>query len=203
MKLLERFHERSIFSRRVAILAREFSSMLPINASVLDVGSGDGQLAARIMATRSDLKIEGVDVLVRPSTAIPVHQFDGTSLPFASRSFDCVMLCDVIHHIDDPNPLLREITRVARTAVVIKDHYSEHWLDEQVLRAMDWVGNARHGVALPYNYWSRAQWDRTYASLGLEIDASNDRLHLYSLPLDFVFGRRLHFITRLTADPSR
>lgn len=198
MKVVERYHERQIFGRRVLALAGHFADLLPQNASVLDVGSGDGRLAETILKRRPDLRIEGVDVMVRPKTAIPVREFDGTNLPYGDDAFDVVMLCDVVHHIVDPIPLLREIVRVAAGQVVIKDHYCESRLDLLTLRLMDWVGNARHGVALPYNYWSRQKWADAFATLGVAPLTTRDRLHLYQPPLEWGFGRSLHFITALS-----
>jgi SAM-dependent methyltransferase len=198
VNVVDLYHDKFVFGRRVSVLSRHFAEVLPQNATVLDVGSGDGQLAVAIMRQRPDVRIEGVDVLVRPATAIPVRQFDGTELPFEDRCYDAVMLCDVIHHIIDPLPLLREVRRVAGSAVAIKDHYCESRLDFATLRFMDWVGNAKHGVALPYNYWPRRQWLETFATLGLTIAEVRERLDIYTPPLELVFGRGLHFVARLS-----
>ncbi|HYK03547.1 MAG TPA: class I SAM-dependent methyltransferase [Thermoanaerobaculia bacterium] len=198
MNVVDRYHDKFVFGRRVSVLSRHFAEVLPKNARVLDVGSGDGQMAVAIMRQRPDLQIEGVDVLIRPTTAIPVRQFNGTELPFGDGSYDTVMLCDVIHHIVDPMPLLREVRRVAASAVAIKDHYSESRFDFATLRFMDWVGNAKHGVALPYNYWSRRQWSEAFETLGLTVAETRERLDIYIPPLELVFGRGLHFVTRLS-----
>ena len=107
--------------------------------------------------------MSGIDVLVRPETKIPVQPFDGQRIPFADGAFDAVSFVDVLHHTDDPIVLLREAVRVAKTAVVIKDHLADGVLARPTLRFMDWVGNAGHGVVLPYNYWTQPQWSRAFA----------------------------------------
>jgi len=62
---------------------------------------------------------------------------------------------------------------------------------------MDWVGNARHSVRLPYNYWTREQWSRAFAALNVDVRVMNDRLALYPPLLNQLFGRSLHFVAQL------
>ena len=61
---------------------------------------------------------------------------------------------------------------------------------------MDWVGNARHGIALPYNYWPKEKWFEVFDALGLTVRFWNTKLGLYR-PLGWLFGRGLHFIALL------
>lgn len=197
MSLLDSIHGRHIFQRRVRVLSQHLAEVLPPNASVLDVGCGDGLIAKRILARRPDLQLRGLDVFIRPHTHVPVDPFDGVTLPCADRSIDCVMFVDVLHHTPDPAQLLREAARVARRAIVLKDHTCEGLLARPTLRLMDWVGNARHGVVLPYNYWTLAQWRQAFAKLRLHQANWRDRLKLYAFPLNLLFERQLHFITRL------
>lgn len=197
MTLIERIHGGYVHGRRVEVLSRSLAELLPEGARVFDVGCGDGLLASLVLGRRPDLTIEGLDVLVRPTTHIPVAHFDGRTLPMESGSVDAVVMVDVIHHIDDPMPLLREAVRVARRCLVIKDHTRDGWLAGPTLSLMDHVGNARHGVALPHNYWPRARWDRVIEDLGLTVGVWKDRLGLYPGPADWIFGRSLHFLARL------
>jgi SAM-dependent methyltransferase len=164
---------------------------------VLDVGSGDGWLASLIAEQNPTLRLRGLDTLVRPGARIPIAPFDGHRIPEVDGGVDVVMFVDVLHHTEDPMELLTEAARVARRAVVIKDHLRNGILAGPTLRAMDWVGNARHGVVLPYNYWSRAQWMDAFRALGLSIQDWTTALRLYPAPLDWIFGRSLHFAARL------
>lgn len=45
----------------------------------------------------------------------------GTSLPFADASFDVVCEFAVLHHVADPNAVVKEMLRVAKKAVIISD----------------------------------------------------------------------------------
>jgi SAM-dependent methyltransferase len=198
MSVIGRIHGSYVHSRRVRVLCDHLACFIPEQASVLDVGTGDGLLASLLLERRPDLTIEGVDVLPRPTSHIPVRFFDGRCLPCASKSFDVVLFVDVLHHTKDPMVLLREAVRVARRALVIKDHCRQGFAAGLTLRIMDIVGNARHGVSLPYNYWSRAQWKTAAESLQVRTEKMLTELKLYPSFADWIFGRSLHFLTQMS-----
>ena len=194
---VERVHERFIVTRRGRVLSAHAADMLPLEARVLDVGCGDGRLAALIKQQRPDLTIAGIDVLARPGSFIPVELFDGTTIPYEAGSFDAVMFVDTLHHTADPAVLLREGIRVAKRGLLIKDHTRDGLLAGPTLRFMDEVGNARHGVALPHVYWSRSEWMDAFGTLGLRVEDWRPRLGLYPWPGSWVFERALHFMAWL------
>lgn len=197
MGLIEAVHGRYVHKRRTLVLSDWCSRLIPLNSAVLDVGCGDGRIARLIADKRPDISIRGIDVRERNDAVMPIDTFDGKSIPYDERSFDVVMFVDVLHHANEPVTLLREAVRVARRAIVIKDHIAEGSFDCLTLRVMDWVGNARHGVALPYDYWSLAKWHCVFDELGLTINSWESNLKLYPLPADLILGRTLHFIALL------
>ena len=194
-------HDRGILRRRVTALASAIAPLLPESARVLDVGCGDGLLDQALLAVRPDLRIEGVDVLVRPHTPIPIREFDGSHLPFGAGEFDVAMAIDVFHHADDAEELMQEMKRVTRGWLVIKDHFLHGFPSELTLRAMDWVGNSRHGVRLPFSYWSEAEWQSAWDRCGIRPVSLLRHLHLYPFPLSLIFERDLHFIAVLEPTP--
>ena len=196
-QLLNEVHDKLVFRRRVKVLSTTMSEFLT-SGSVLDVGTGDGLIASLIMNGRRDLSIEGVDVLKRPRTHIPVLAFNGNELPFENDSFDCVMFVDVLHHADKPEKLLAEAVRVSKDSIVIKDHLLEGRFAGATLRLIDWVGNRGHDVELPYNYLTRSRWHHIFREANLKIEAFSDRLNLYPAPATWLFDRNLHFVARLT-----
>jgi len=202
MSIIGRIHGSCVHSRREGVLCSHLASFIPEHASVLDVGTGDGLLAKLLSERRPDLALEGVDVLPRPTSHIPVRLFDGQSLPYPNKSFDVVLLVDVLHHTTDPVLLLREAVRVATRALVIKDHSRQGFAAGLTLRLMDMVGNARHGVSLPYNYWSPSQWQEAAEALQLRTDKKLTDLKLYPRFADWIFGRSLHFIAHLSVPQS-
>jgi SAM-dependent methyltransferase len=195
-RVIGALHGKMVFSRRVEVLADQIAALLPANSSLLDIGAGSGDVAAAILARLPDLRYEGVDVLVRPNAVIPVTQFDGQHLPFDDSTFDFALLVDVLHHTDDPERVMAEAARVARR-LIIKDHYRDGLFGSQRLRFMDWVGNAPHGVRLPYNYLGRRQWADIWHRLDLKPKILRKDFRLYRQPLEFFFGGSLHFIVEL------
>jgi SAM-dependent methyltransferase len=203
MTLVGRVHDGVVRGRRVRVLAALAARLVPHGARVLDIGTGDGQIAAALAANRPDVAIEGLDVLVRPDAAIPVTRFDGRTIPRPAASVDVVTLFDVLHHADDPAALLAEASRVASGCVIVKDHVVGARLSRAVLTLMDEVGNRRHGVALPYHYLSAAQWSELIERLRLTPASWQvGGLGLYPWPASAVFGGRLHVLARLDVPAS-
>ncbi|MGI9442647.1 MAG: class I SAM-dependent methyltransferase, partial [Rubripirellula sp.] len=108
---IESIHESYVKSRRLTVLADHFAELIPDQSTVMDVGSGDGGLAAAIIARKPTLRFKGIDTLVRENTGIPVEEFDGRTIPSANDTSDYVLFSDVLHHTEDPMILLREAAR--------------------------------------------------------------------------------------------
>ncbi|HEX4865125.1 MAG TPA: methyltransferase domain-containing protein, partial [Acidimicrobiales bacterium] len=202
VNIIGRTHGRLVHQRRVRVLASRLARLLPNEGTVLDIGCGDGLLDKLIMESHPNVEVHGIDVAVRPEAHVPVELFDGTVIPHPAGSFDVALLVDVVHHADHPAALLAEAARVGRSAVIVKDHLSDAWLADERLRLMDQIGNRAHGVSIPYNYWSSDEWSEAFTSLSLEPTVWETELHLYPPVIDWIFGRSLHFITRLEREAA-
>lgn len=93
--------------------------------SVIDVGCGSGFLLEKLLEKNSGLKVSGLDI---SPVAIKKAQEKGLDcklyditepLPFADNSFDSALLLDVLEHMFQPEPVLKEAARVARGYVYI------------------------------------------------------------------------------------
>lgn len=79
----------------------------------LDVGCGIGDfLRYRPDSTGVDINPATVDWCTRQG--LDARLMTPNTLPFEAGSFDSAMLDNVLEHLDDPAPLLREIHRVLR-----------------------------------------------------------------------------------------
>jgi SAM-dependent methyltransferase len=184
-------------ARRSRVLLRHLLELMPPDARILDVGCGDGLIDEMVMAARPESSIQGIDIFLRPQLRMPVLKYDGVRIPHSDQSFDVVLLLDVMHHTIDPMQLLTEARRVSRKYIIIKDHNRDGFAAGSLLRFMDWVANAPHGVVLPYNYWSSGQWRSAFGVLGLKMSEYRGQLGLYPFPGNWVFERSLHFIAKL------
>jgi SAM-dependent methyltransferase len=202
MSSVQRLHARLVHDRRVEILARHLAPLFPANATVLDVGCGDGRVTASVAAARGDLTMTGLDIIVRPNARVPVRAFDGVTIPLPNDAVDAVLLVDVLHHTPDPLHLLCEARRVAKRLIVVKDHLRQGLAARATLQFMDWVGNASHGVPLPYNYWTPGEWRSGLKQAGLTATSWRTELGLYPRPARWVFERSLHFVAALQKDPE-
>jgi SAM-dependent methyltransferase len=198
-KIVKPIHSSTVSKRRIRQLSSHLTQLL-LNQQILvglDVGSGSGELAHNLEVNYPNLKMFGVDVLLREDTAIEVVKFDGERLPFADKSYDFVILIDVLHHTQEPLELLQECVRVSRQFILIKDHICESCWDRVRLSFMDWVGNRAYDVQLPYNYLSENQWMTLYGQTGLVCERKINKLRLYPQPFSLIFDSYLHFLAKL------
>jgi SAM-dependent methyltransferase len=195
--LFNRVHDGYVHRRRTDVLATRLSQLLPRDAEVVDIGTGDGLIAKKVLDLRPDLRLKATEVLVRPDQHVPVEPFDGRTLPFADDAFDAAMLVDVLHHTDDVVGLLGEAKRVSRGLIVLKDVMAEGALSRETLHLMERLANTAHGISIPDTFWRKDEWDDAFARLGLTVESWNGRLGLYPFPASLVFERRFHFIALL------
>jgi SAM-dependent methyltransferase len=86
---------------------------------ILDLGTGEGQLARRLAAAEAGRAVIGLDSSsaqlsnARAEGGGPEWiQARGEALPFADGTFDAIVCCLVIEHAADPDALLGEAARV-------------------------------------------------------------------------------------------
>lgn len=193
--LIGKLHYHSIFLRRAEVLASVIAPLLP-SGKILDVGAGNGMIGKKLLEIRSDLAIEGIDIHLRPAPLIEITGFDGQHIPFENNHFTAVMLIDVLHHTDNFLSLLAECLRVSSGNVLIKDHFYANSIEWATLRFLDWVGNKPYDVRLPYNYFTRAEWEIGLEDLGT---IEKKRLEcipgMYPFPLQKLIGRKIQFLS--------
>jgi SAM-dependent methyltransferase len=161
---------------------------------VLDVGCGEGQLARRIASHGAS--VIGLDPT--PSQTHEAHvraggpqyaQAGAEALPLRSNSFDAVLMCLVLEHLDPFEPAIDEIARVLEPGgrfVLMLNHPllqtpGSGWIDDQILEEQYWrVGpyledDARleevaPGIELPFVHRPLSRYVQAMSAVGLLID---------------------------------
>jgi ubiquinone/menaquinone biosynthesis C-methylase UbiE len=113
---------------------------------VLDIGTGEGQLARR--AALAGSVVTGVDPTeaqileaVRRGGDVTYARASASALPFADAAFDAAVACLVFEHIDDVDDAIAEVARVVAPGgrfVFFLNHPliqtpGSGWIDDQVL----------------------------------------------------------------------
>lgn len=198
--LMKQMH-KSIYDCRSRVLVREICPHLQVGDRILDVGCGTGALGRAIMDSSvcpEGVQVEGLERARRGNEAIPVHAYDGVTMPFADDSVDVVMLADVLHHEEDPIRLLSEARRVARRAVIVKDHLLGAPFAHARISLLDWAANAPHGVPCLYRYNTVSDWEDWYRKAGLTVKQELRSMKLYPPAYNWFFGNNLQYFAVTT-----
>ncbi len=127
--------------------------------TVLEIGAGDGFLAARLAEIA---EVTAIDIPGAPhagSRLFPVTEYDGEHIPYPDGSFDMVFSSNVLEHIAHIIAFQSEIRRVLKPGGV-----AVHVVPSASWRI--WTSFA-HYPALPKNIWRRlARGDPRGASGG-------------------------------------
>jgi SAM-dependent methyltransferase len=119
--------------------------------SLLDVGAGTGRGLRFLMQHRPEMRLAGVEPVeelrnIACSKGIPAEWLvsgNGYKLPFPDESFDIVTEFGVLHHVEKPELLVREMIRVARYGVFLSDtnNLGQGRLSGRLLKnAFYWLG---------------------------------------------------------------
>lgn len=96
-----------------------------VDGTILDLGCGDGSIDRLLAELSPGKKITGVDLEAHDQWRIKTPsnlKFQANSiykLPFKAKSFDVVMMKDVLHHMPEPEKILAEVARLAKKQVLV------------------------------------------------------------------------------------
>jgi ubiquinone/menaquinone biosynthesis C-methylase UbiE len=97
--------------------------------SVLDVGAGTGRVIVELHKRYPGLRVTGIE----PVTALREQGYskgilkndliegDGKKMEFPENQYDMVCAFGILHHIDKPEQVIKEMIRVSKYAIFISD----------------------------------------------------------------------------------
>lgn len=109
---------------------------LNIQDSILDIGSGDGCTATKLRQLGYS-HVQALDIVDKHKCGCDAPTlFDGTGIPFPSKSFDVTVCAYVLHHAPNQVSLLDEIRRVTRKYLLL--------FEDTPVTTADWLLAKKH-----------------------------------------------------------
>lgn len=130
----------------------EYLSTLPKGSSILDVGCAEGSTIQYLQRIFGDHFIyTGIDLSeTRINKAkdknIPNSHFivsNAETIPFEENSFDCVLSSQVLEHVNNPDSMIKEISRVLKDSgyfqvdTVFKKRWAKYFYRSPIGFALD------------------------------------------------------------------
>ncbi len=128
-------------------------------AKVLDAGCGEGFVVERLKKDLScditglDIESKALAVARKKNPSVNFHEASVYELPFEDKSFDLVILSEVLEHLETPEVALKEIGRVTKRHVLISVPHEPIWRVGNMarLKYLDSFGNTPGHI----NHWTR------------------------------------------------
>ena len=192
--LIGLMHRKLAYEPRIAALSARIAAHIGPGQRLLDVGCGSGSLARALAAQVPGLHIEGAERAPRGQEGFPVHRCDAAALPVGDKSFDVVVVADMLHHDRQPLNILKECGRVARSLVIVKDHLRRGLFSYWRICLLDWAANTPYGVPCLFRYHNMNEWRTILRDANLEVVSIADRMDLYHWLVNWCFGKGLHIL---------
>jgi ubiquinone/menaquinone biosynthesis C-methylase UbiE len=141
--------------------------------TLLDAGCGEGELLrrgvleARVAPVCLDLQTESLADLRATTGQKRLICGSVAALPFPARSFDAVLCMEVLEHLEDPASAVRELARVAGSALILSVPYEPYFRMGNLLRGkyLRHLGNFPEHV----QHWNMHTFENFLSSVLKEI----------------------------------
>ena len=158
--LIDRFHDK---------ITGLVTNLAP--STLLDAGCGEGFVAEIFRKAMPSLQITGFD-FHEPSAKLAAARNPGGTFTAGDiydiqqedNSFDVVCCFEVLEHLHEPEKALKEMTRVAKTAVVFSVPHEPFFCLANAARGKNWDIRPRGSDPDHRNFWSRKEFGEFVSS---------------------------------------
>lgn len=164
---------------------------LPVDHRLLEVGCGPGESTRKILGflqgqyfEASEFEQDLVDLHLENNFPVPLSQETAYDMHRRDNEFSCVLLLEVLEHLEDYDTALTEIFRVAAEDVIISVPNEPLWRVLNFARGKywrDWGNTPGH-----LNHWSKKQFIKLIQQHGDVISVQNP------LPWTIIHARVKH-----------
>lgn len=177
-------------------MALEIAQYVPRYSRILDAGCGNGYIAHHLTGL-VEADVTGIDLAPTTEAPIDYKQFNGINFTVRENSFDVVLLCYVLHHAQNLNAVLAEVSRALTDGgiAVVYEDMPERWWDRFVCALHNLKWRRRTG---PCTFRSSAEWWQVFTFAGFEVMFERDLSRWRNLA--HPVKRRLFIVRR---DPER
>jgi homoserine O-acetyltransferase len=140
--------------RRTRVDYELIESIIEPDSTVLDIGCGDGELLAGLIADKNiegegiELQEELVLACVNRGLSIIQHDIERGLANYPDKSFDYVILSQTVQTVKNPEKVFRELLRVGRKVIVSFPNFA-HW---RCRLQLFFLGRAPVTKGLPYGW---------------------------------------------------
>lgn len=138
----------------------------PLGKKILDIGCGDCILAEHLINKGHEVACVDVVDLSLVESIKPII-YNGKNLPFDDQEFDTSLILFVLHHVPNPESVIKEALRTSRTLVVLEDLYTG-LIQSKWTNFLDSFTNLEF-EGHPHSNKTDKEWKELFSNLGLKV----------------------------------
>ena len=160
---------------RAKTTVKKIMPFLKKGAQILDVGSGTCEICNELR--KKGFSITPIDIgNFSIVDGISPKIYGGKRMPFRESEYNTALVLTVLHHVTEPEKLLRETKRVSKRIIITEDIF-EGKLQKYLTHIMDCITNAE--ASLPHMNKTDKEWRKTFKKLGIRlVNVSYERFFL-------------------------
>jgi len=129
-------------------ISQKLKEFIGKDCKILDVGCGAG-FHTNKLSSQGFINVSGLDISKQSlevakkfdeTKSVKYYEGDAYSLPFDDNSFDAIISMDFLEHVDEPERVIKEISRVTKKGGIFFFHtFNRNWLSWLVIiKFVEW-----------------------------------------------------------------